>query len=256
MPGTSAFQRIMSALRPTADLGARSSVQPLLTPSGSLWRRTGSYGSSSRLLNLLNLAMVLETQLSQQPSAFTISVVFGGTIGLVAANLLGYDGGAGFFIGAGLVFLILAILIIQARQGESIEIRLDALADLIVADLAAKDWKLEHEKDWKLEQRSTSEDSPSHSSFGRVFDKLGDLSSGRELEERELEEIISYLKESLDKETEARARAITWSQLFGRIRSKPFTPGRYITPSRYLESEDIYRRVFRRLIEQRNIRRR
>jgi len=188
--------------------------------------------------------MDLETQLSQQPSAFTISVVFGGTIGLVAANLLGYDGGAGFFIGAGLVFLILAILIIQARQGETIEIRLDALADLIVADLA--------EKDWELEQRSTSEDSPSHPLFSRVLGISGEPLSGRELEE-----LNSHMKGSLDTEIEALAREKQWSDFVERMAYmseqrtvKPFTH------RRFQESGVFYRRVLRRLMVQGYIRRR
>ena len=76
--------------------------------------------------------MVSEAQSSPQPSAFTISVVFGGAIGLVGASLLGIDGGVGFFIGTGVVFLVLSILVIHARQSEIINDKLDALTDLAI----------------------------------------------------------------------------------------------------------------------------
>ena len=239
---------------------------------------TGSYGSSSRLLNLLNLAMVSENQLGPQPSAFAISVVFGGTIGLVAANLLGYDGGAGFFIGAGLVFFILANLIIQSRQSEIIEVKLDALADLVISDLA--------EKHTAFEERTTPEDSQS--------DQLSDNISGvagqpfvlqqlraylRRLEEspdeedpeesKQLRELIRRLEENpdegswvhlgeykrrleenLDQETKEKTLEKTWSQLLGRRAFKPFGP------MRRREEEVYYRRLLRLLMDQRNIRRR
>lgn len=181
--------------------------------------------------------MVSETHSSPQPTAFTISVVFGGTIGLVAANLLGYDGGAGFFIGAGLVFLILAILIIQARQGEIIEIRLDALADLIVVDLA--------EKDREVEQRSTSEDLSSDPLSDNTFGMAGVPFSVQQMKE-----VIRRLEKNLDKNTIVRTSEPTWSKLIKRGFYKPHSR------IRRQEEEVYYRRLLRLLMDQRNIRNR
>jgi hypothetical protein len=71
---------------------------------------------------------------TQQPSALAISVMFGGLVGLVSANLLGVDGGIGFFIGTGLVFLVLLTLIINARTSEAIGDKINALTAMMIVD--------------------------------------------------------------------------------------------------------------------------
>lgn len=225
--------------------------------------------------------MVLENQSSPQPSAFAISVVFGGTIGLVAANLLGYDGGAGFFIGAGLVFFILANLIIQSRQSEIIEVKIDALADLVISDLAEKhtafeEWRTPknsqsdqlsdyfrdvmirgpkelEERFRRLEERKEKARDESSEQLAEYMRRLAESpdQEGREESLQQLAEFMRHLAESRDQETKEITREKTWSQML--LRPRAYKPSGAI---RRREEEVYYRRLLRLLMDQRYIRRR
>jgi len=50
--------------------------------------------------------MVQQQQDSEYPSAFAISVVFGGAVGMAAFPALGLPAGGGFFVGFSCVFLV------------------------------------------------------------------------------------------------------------------------------------------------------
>jgi|GEM_PF-5395857 len=58
---------------------------------------------------------------SNLPSVFALSMVFGGGIGMVASNLLGYTGGPGFVIGSLGIFLFLAATAIIAHFVTNLE---------------------------------------------------------------------------------------------------------------------------------------
>lgn len=66
---------------------------------------------------------------SKYPSVFTIATVFGGGVGMTTASLFGHNGGAGFLLGFGLVFVVLGTAVLVARHRET-------LADLIVTMVA------------------------------------------------------------------------------------------------------------------------
>ncbi len=55
---------------------------------------------------------------SKYPSVFTIATVFGGGVGMTTASLFGHNGGAGFLLGFGLVFLVLGMGVLVARHRE------------------------------------------------------------------------------------------------------------------------------------------
>lgn len=78
----------------------------------------------------LDLVMQTETIDSKHPSVFTIATVFGGCIGMTTASLFGHNGGAGFLLGFGLVFLVLGTAVLIARHRET-------LANLIVTMAAS-----------------------------------------------------------------------------------------------------------------------
>jgi hypothetical protein len=64
--------------------------------------------------------MFSEAKAESYPSVFTIAVVFGGTLGMTIASLAGYEGGAGFLLGAAAVFLALGSVVLIARHREQL----------------------------------------------------------------------------------------------------------------------------------------
>lgn len=70
-------------------------------------------------------------QTEESPSIFGIAVILGGGLGMTVASLLGADGGAGFFVGATIAFLALAVSVSRETASARDLVRYTILREFI-----------------------------------------------------------------------------------------------------------------------------